>query len=144
MRWVLTMAIVLAGCGPGDPPSGCDCILSGPPGIDDPCCGYDPCWVENGKWVHAFCDPPPPLDAGDAGPPPPDPCDMCTADQMCVQLFTDCDHVTTSCVPRVVECPFAVCSQPCKAAYCPAPYECANRDACEQTNSDNLFTCYLP
>jgi hypothetical protein len=144
MRSVLLVVVVVAACG-NDPPSDCVCVLDGPP-AQDFCCGGDLvfCWPDSkGHWEEEFCDGPFQSDAGvDAAPE--DPCTTCAPQEICVQRFDGlCNHHDTVCVPRVVDCPQNVCSPACEAAYCPAPFQCANRITCG-TESPLAFTCYGP
>ena len=72
-----------------------------------------------------------------------DPCDACTADQICIQRFDGTCGLSTSCVSPSAVCPDKTCSAACESAYCPRPYQCGNRAPCG-TESPDAFTCYGP
>ncbi|CAN5858632.1 hypothetical protein BH11MYX2_BH11MYX2_05780 [soil metagenome] len=75
-----------------------------------------------------------------------DPCDACSADQVCVQEFDGvCMAHGVACVAKTIECPLTgSCSDECFNAYCSgAPYQCTNRDSCGG-ESPRAFTCYGP
>ncbi len=79
-----------------------------------------------------------------------DPCDRCTADQLCVQKYDGTCVLDTSCVTPAATCPHPVlneqpCSQQCNDAYCPSPYQCLTRIGCTgKPPSPKAFTCYGP
>jgi hypothetical protein len=77
----------------------------------------------------------------------PDPCSLCTVDQICVEEFgIDCAQALPSCVPRTIEDACAPsnasCSADCQEAYCHQPYQCEYRNGCPA--SPLAFTCYGP
>ena len=72
-----------------------------------------------------------------------DPCDACTANQICIQRYDGTCNLTTTCVISSERCPDNACTASCEAAYCPRPYQCANRAPCGG-ESPQAFTCYGP
>ena len=72
-----------------------------------------------------------------------DPCDTCTANQICIQRFDGTCNLTTACIISSERCPDNACTASCEAAYCPRPYQCSNRVPCG-TESPQAFTCYGP
>lgn len=139
--WLLTLACVACSAdapGPGsgatDPPEICltHCIADEAPSTWRDCCDSVTCYLDDdNEWVVVQCDP------------PVDPCEACTADQLCVQLFDGTCGLVTSCVTRTIDCPSNACSPACEQAYCDAPYQCETRPACG-TESPLAFTCYGP
>jgi len=83
--------------------------------------------------------------------PDPDPCDVCTADQMCVQKHDGtCRLISTTCVsPMVgaVDCRAPVsgrgCPRECEQAYCQSPLQCDIQIPCSG-ESEKAFHCYGP
>jgi hypothetical protein len=121
---------------PDDPPAACEghCITDDPGTSSDACCDSVTCFIDDdtGEWVVLFCDP------------EPDPCLLCTADQLCVQAFDGACVGAISCVDRVVECPDNACTPDCELAYCgDGVSQCQNRLLCG-TESPLAFTCYGP
>ena len=118
---------------PDTPP--CHCVSEGPPVFDGTCCDTTLCYFdeEAGHWQIVICDVFPPLD----------PCQQCTADQICVQGFDGSCLAHSACVDRVVECPDNACTPECEAAYCVAPSQCQNGGFCG-TESPLAFKCYGP
>jgi hypothetical protein len=89
----------------------------------------------------------PPSDPG----PDHDPCDVCTADQLCVQKHDGtCRLISTACVsPTVgsVDCRAQVsgrgCARECEVAYCDQPLQCDLQVPCPG-ESKKAFHCYGP
>jgi hypothetical protein len=143
MRLAFLVVVAFSACdGGGDgggrpaPPSQCRCTADDPVLSEDDCCDSVTCWFdeEEGDWQVTFCD-----------PAPPDPCDQCTPDEICVQRYGGvCGFgPATACEPKTVECPANACSPACEAAYCPSPYQCMTRPSCGD-ESPLAFTCYGP
>ena len=90
--------------------------------------------------------------APQVAPDAPDPCDACTADQLCVQRFDGVCTLGTFCEPRATTCHDPQigrqsCTAECEAAYCPNPYQCTARYGCDPAKpqpSPRAFTCYGP
>lgn len=121
---------------PDKPPSNCSCVFDDPPPFDGTCCDTIECYFDEdaGQWQIVICD---------AFPPPPDPCEQCGIDQLCVQSYDGTCGLVTACVDKTVECPDNACSAECEEAYCSSPLQCQNRVACG-TESPLAFTCYGP
>jgi hypothetical protein len=142
MRLALVFVVVLSACGDdgGRPPlpAACvgHCIVDEPVSSIDDCCDSVTCWFDEdaGSWQATFCD-----------PAPPDPCERCTADQICVQRYGGVCTAGSSieCLAKTVECPQNACTPACEAAYCTSPYQCMNRSPCGD-ESPLAFTCYGP
>lgn len=145
MRFATVLVLLLGGCfhvadePTGDPPlpAECEgrCIVSEPINGFEDCCDSVTCYQdpENGEWQVVFCD-----------PPPPNPCDSCTADEMCVAKYDGTCGGGAACVPKTVECPDNACTTECQDAYCGSdPYQCEIRSPCG-TEPEGAFTCYGP
>lgn len=110
------------------------CVVDEPPRSWEDCCDSTTCYVDpdTGGWVVVHCDP------------PPDPCALCTPDELCVARYDGtCTTSGPRCEPRTVDCPGNACSPACEDAYCPSPYQCQVRSPCGG-ESPLAFTCYGP
>lgn len=119
------------------PPATCNpgCVLDHPPEFPEDCCYAASCWYDetSGAWMSALCNE------------DPDPCEACTADEICVAKYNNSCQGGGECVPKTVDCPDFACTEACELAYCGnEPYQCQVRVGCGGIESPLAFTCYGP
>ncbi|HEX3763463.1 MAG TPA: hypothetical protein VHW23_32430 [Kofleriaceae bacterium] len=71
------------------------------------------------------------------------PCQACSAAQLCVARYDGACLRQVECVARTADCPNNSCSAACQSAYCPLPYQCQDRPSCGGEPA-GAFTCYGP
>lgn len=71
------------------------------------------------------------------------PCQACSAGQLCVASYDGTCRGYVACVTRTTDCPNNACSAACESAYCTRPYQCQDRASCGGEPA-GAFTCYGP